>query len=150
MRIKYHTQRSIFDNYAEHQIGRELFSISCILDEHPEIYEIASKDLVRVCKATGREGLTVESVLRCAILKQYRQLSYEELAFHLEDSKSFESFARLNGKIPKKSSLQKTISLISADSWESINQLLLKYALIKQVEDGCSLPVNNQLNEAEH
>jgi hypothetical protein len=28
-------------------------------------------------------------VLRCALLKQQRQLSYEELAFHLEDSASF-------------------------------------------------------------
>jgi hypothetical protein len=26
---------------------------------------------------------------RCALLKQHRQLSYEELAFHLEDSASF-------------------------------------------------------------
>jgi IS5 family transposase len=32
-------------------------------------------------------------VLRCAILKQYRQLSYQELAFHLEDSTSFRAFA---------------------------------------------------------
>src|SRR3954462_3042530 len=28
-------------------------------------------------------GLPAEAVLRCALLKQYRQLSYEELAFHL-------------------------------------------------------------------
>jgi IS5 family transposase len=34
-------------------------------------------------------------VLRCALLKQQRQLSYEELAFHLEDSASFRAFARL-------------------------------------------------------
>jgi hypothetical protein len=31
-------------------------------------------------KETGREGLPAESVLRCALLKQHRQLSYEELA----------------------------------------------------------------------
>jgi IS5 family transposase len=33
--------------------------------------------------------------LRSALLKQYRQLSYKELAFHLEDSASFRAFARL-------------------------------------------------------
>src|SRR6516225_7457369 len=44
---------------------------------------------------TGRHGLPAEAVLRCALLKQYRQLSYEELAFHLEDSASFRAFARL-------------------------------------------------------
>jgi IS5 family transposase len=31
---------------------------------------------------TGRRGLPAETVLRCALLKQQRQLSYEELAFH--------------------------------------------------------------------
>ncbi|OBP74995.1 hypothetical protein BAE39_31285 [Mesorhizobium loti] len=40
-------------------------------------------------------GMPAEAVLRCAILKQYRQLSYQELAFHLEDSASFRAFARL-------------------------------------------------------
>ena len=35
-------------------------------------------------KATGRQGLPAEAVLRRALLKQYRQLSYQELAFHLE------------------------------------------------------------------
>ena len=44
---------------------------------------------------TGRLGLQAEAVLRYALLKQYRQLSYEELAFHLEDSASFRAFARL-------------------------------------------------------
>jgi IS5 family transposase len=46
-------------------------------------------------KETGREGPPAESVLRCAVLKQHRQLSSQELAFHLEDSTSFRAFARL-------------------------------------------------------
>ena len=52
-------------------------------------------------------------MLRCAILKQQRQLSYEELAFHLEDSASFRAFARLPLVwLPKKSVLHRTISSI--------------------------------------
>jgi transposase, IS5 family len=46
-------------------------------------------------KATGRQRLPAEAVLRCALLKQHRQLSYQELAFHLEYSASFRAFARL-------------------------------------------------------
>jgi len=46
-------------------------------------------------RETGRLGLPAEAVLRCAPLKQHRQLSYQELAFHLEDSASFRAFARL-------------------------------------------------------
>ncbi|CCV09189.1 hypothetical protein MESS2_880019 [Mesorhizobium metallidurans STM 2683] len=34
-------------------------------------------------------------MLRCALLKQHSQLSYQELAFHPEDSASFRAFARL-------------------------------------------------------
>ena len=33
--------------------------------------------------------------MRCGLLKQHRQLSYEELAFHLDDSASFRAFTRL-------------------------------------------------------
>ena len=64
-------------------------------------------------RETGRRGLPAESVLRCAPLKQQRQLSYEELAFHLEDSASFRAFARLPlAWSPKKSVLHCTISAI--------------------------------------
>jgi IS5 family transposase len=54
------------------------------------------------------EATPAESVLRCAHLKQHRQLSYEELAFHLENSASFRAFARLPMSwTPKKSVLHK-------------------------------------------
>ena len=51
------------------------------------------------------------------MLKQVRQLSYKELAFYLEDSGSFEAFARLpQGVVPKKKSgLQNNISRINKD-----------------------------------
>jgi transposase, IS5 family len=63
-------------------------------------------------------------VLRCALLKQQRQLSYEELAFHLEDSASFRAFARLPlAWSPKKSVLHQTI--IRPESWEAVNRAVL-------------------------
>ena len=78
---------------------------------------------------TGRRGLPAEAVLRCAVLKQLRQLSYQELAFHLEDSASFQAFARLpHAWSPKKSVLHQTISAIRAETWEQINRALLTSA----------------------
>lgn len=150
MRIKSNPQGSIFDYFGEHKLGEELKAISKILDEHPEIYELAAPDLIRVkIKGTGRKGLTVESVVRCAILKQHRQLTYEELSFHLEDSQSFRTFARLDGKCPKKSVLQKTITLIKGTTWEQINRLLLKLALIKKIEDGNKIRVDSTVTESD-
>ena len=75
--------------------------------------------------------------MRCGLLKQHRQLSYEELAFHLEDSASFRAFARLPLMwTPKKSVLHMTISAIQAETWEAINRILLASARQEKVETG--------------
>ena len=99
-------------------------------------------------KPTGRDGLPAESVLRCALLKQYRQLSYQELAFHLSDSASFRAFARLPLHwCPKKSVLQETISAISARTWERINRCLLASASETKVETGTLLRLDSTVTE---
>ena len=150
MRIKSNPQYSIFNYFGEHKLGKELSAISKLLDEHYELYDLAAGDLIRVnIKETGRRGLNVESVVRCAILKQHRQLTYDELTFHLEDSQSFQAFARLDGKTPKKSVLQKTITLIKSETWEKINQKLLEVALIKKVENGNKIRIDSTVTEAD-
>lgn len=94
--------------------------MSLWLDQHGDLLGLVAKDLLGVgVKATGRQGLPAEAVLRCALLKQYRQLTYQELAFHLEDSASFRAFARLPWSwTPQKSVLHKTISAIRPETWE--------------------------------
>lgn len=103
MRETHNAQASIFDCYAKHEIGNQLAMMSDILDNSGEVINWVQSDLTdERAQPTGRTGLPVESVLRCAILKQVRQLSYKELAFYLEDSGSFRSFARLpQGVVPK-------------------------------------------------
>ena len=96
----------------------------------------------RTCAGTGSRrpgatGLPAEAVLRCALLKQHRQLSYQELAFHLEDSASFRAFARLpQSWSPQKSVLHQTISAIRAETWEQINRALLASAGAEKLERG--------------
>lgn len=138
MRQERTVQASIFDVFAGHEIGRELKAMSEWLDAHRTLLGLVAEDLRRDgVRATGRQGLPAEAVLRCALLKQYRQLSYEELAFHLEDSASFRAFARLPwGWSPKKSVLQKTISAIRAETWEAINRTLLANAKAEKLEEG--------------
>ena len=115
-------QASIFDLFAGHEIGCELKAMSQWLDEHRALLSLVAEDLRQDgVKETGRQGLPAEAVLRCALLKQYRQLSYQEPAFYLEDSMSFRAFARLPWSwSPKKSVLHKTISAIRAETWEEI------------------------------
>ena len=139
MRNKRITQTSIFEtDYVDHQIGRELAAISAWLDNQPQWLDRVARDLSPTGRSTfGREGVSVETVLRCAVLKQYRQVGYRELVFLLKDSRSFQHFVRLDPlKVPGKSALQGLISRISADTWESMNQALIKLAQAAGVEPG--------------
>ena len=150
MREKRTIQCSIFERYAEHEIGRELQAMSDWLDLQPELLDWVDIDLrTRPVAATGRKGLTTESVLRCAILKQYRQLSYDDLAFCLLDSLSCQSFARLTTEwLPKKAALQSVISAISDVTWERINQRLLQCACKARVEKGDMLRIDSTVTDA--
>jgi IS5 family transposase len=143
-------QATIFDVFAEHEIGRELKAVSQWLDEHRWLLSLVIGDLRRHgIQETGRHGLAAEAVLRCALLKQYRQLSYEELAFHLEDSASFRAFARLPlGWLPKKSVLHNTISAISAASWEAINRAVVSSARQEKLESGTMVRIDSTVTEA--
>jgi IS5 family transposase len=138
MREKRISQLSIFHTMPRNEVARELEAISRVLDDNPGIYEFVYQDMVRAKRAdTGREGMTAEQVLRCAILKQYRNLSYEELAFHLEDSQSFRAFSRLRmGQRPGVSTLQENIKELRPGTWEAVNGLLVRYAEAQRIEKG--------------
>ena len=150
MRRERTIQASIFDLFAGHGIGRELKAMSGWLDENPALAALVAKDLRRLgVKETGRQGLPAESVLRCALLKQHRQLGYEKLAFHLEDSASFRAFARLPlSWTPKKSVLHKTIGAIRAGTWEAINRTVLASARSEKMETGGVIRIDSTVTAA--
>ncbi|MER8792573.1 ISNCY family transposase [Mesorhizobium sp. M0983] len=150
MRQERTVQASIFDLFAAHEIGHELKAMSHWLDERRDLLGLVARDLGRHgVKATGRQGLPAEAVLRCALLKQYRQLTYQELAFHLEDSASFRAFARLPWSwSPQKSVLQKTISAIRPETWEEINRALLSNARQAKLEDGTVVRLDSTVTSA--
>src|ERR1700757_4152091 len=143
-------QATLFDIFATHEIGRELKQISQWLDQHRPLLRLVSSDLCRDgLRETGRHGLPAEAVLRCALLKQYRQLSYQELAFHLEDSASFRAFARLPlSWSPQKSVLQKTVTAIRPETWEQINRALLSGARQANLEDGAVVRLDSTVTSA--
>ena len=67
MRQERTVQASIFDLFAEHEIGRELKAMSEWLNEHGDLLGLVARDLRRHgLRQTGREGLPAEAVLRCA------------------------------------------------------------------------------------
>ena len=136
MRTKRTHQMSIYEAFSKHEIGRELKAVSDWLDGHLDTLDWVSADVQRAqLKPTGRNGMSIESILRCGILKQHRQWTYEELAFHVADSATAAAFVRLpNSLSPTDSALQAVIGLIRAETWERINQALVKDALSRRIE----------------
>ena len=127
-------QASLFDNYSKHEFGIQLEALSRVLDGHTEILTLIKKDLIdNSVKNVGRNGLSVESVFRCLLLKQQLQVSYEQLSFHLSDSMSYRTFTRLpEGWSPKRSVLQSTIRSIRPETLKKVWEVLS----IKWIKEG--------------
>jgi IS5 family transposase len=150
MRQERTVQATIFEVFAGHQIGCELKAISGWLDGQRTLISLVASDLRREgLRQTGRRGLPAETVLRCALLKQQRQLSYEELAFYLEDSASFRAFARLPlAWSPRKSVLHRTISALRPETWEAVNRALIAVARQDKLEEGAMVRVDSTVTAA--
>jgi IS5 family transposase len=151
MRHKFNPQMNLFSPIMRSSIVKELEQISKVLDATPTVMDRVFKDLTATHRSdTGRKGMTAEQVLRCAILKQYRELTYEEMAFHLEDSDAFRSFARLDmGQYPSKSILQENIKAITEETWEAIHCDILEYAVRERIEKGRTIRVDSTAVETD-
>jgi transposase, IS5 family len=75
MRQERTVQATLFEVFAQHEIGCELKAMSRWLDGQRALISLVADDLRRQeVRETWRRGLPAESVLRCALLKQQRQL----------------------------------------------------------------------------
>lgn len=147
------SQRSLFDQAIHLLIGvfkpsRRLTKMSAIIDANPDILAAVHADLTRDSSDSGSFGMSSERVLRCAVLKQYKQYSYRELWGRLKDGVSFRWFTRFYSEpIPHYTTLQKAIKSIKAETWARINETLLVYAREKKLEKGRSLRVDTTVVE---
>ena len=140
MRKKNQKQMPLMPSDIEHPRAKELDRISRILNSIPTITDMVLQDLIHGVRnrRCGAQGMTAEQVLRSAIIKQTEGFSYEELAFHLIDSRTYRNFCRIGiaHKGFKKSALCKNIKSIFPETWESINRLLTAYGDDKKIEKG--------------
>jgi IS5 family transposase len=141
MRKKSKKQMPLMQPAVDHPRAFELETISHILDENPTISELVLQDLCRGKRRQrrcGANGMTAEQVLRAGIVKQMFGFTYEELAFHIVDSKSLRRFMLIGiaDKGYKKSVLCKTVKAISPETWEAINKVLAHYAQDEKIEKG--------------
>ena len=150
MRQKRTAQASLYELFADHDLGRELQTMSDWLDAHREVLTPVMNCLCRHgLKPTGRRGLSAETVLRCAVLKQHRQLTYAALAFPLEDSASLQAFARLpRNECPKKSALRRVITAIQPATWESVHRALMETAAETRIEPAQRIRIDSTVTDS--
>ena len=144
MRRNREHQRPLSGLWPDHRLAQELRAVSKILDDNPSILELVLHDLCdTAASGLGAPGLSAEQVLRAAILKNWKQLAYTQLAFLLNDSQCYRRFARLSFHwTPSASCLQENISRIQAATWQQINRLLVQWAARQGLERGRKIRVD--------
>lgn len=142
MREKQQKQMPLMDLPTGHPKEIELEMISRILDETSTIYDHVLQDLNGGLKVernrTGANGMSAEQVTRVAIVMKLFNFTYEDLAFHISDSRSLRRFCRIGifDKPFKKSALHENIKRLRPETWEFISLDLLAYAKDNDIEKG--------------
>jgi len=140
LREKHEKQRSLVVPAVEDPIAKELVGIRAILDDNPTAVDLVAQDLVAggTSALVGRPGMSAERVLRALVLKKVRGLTYDELEFHLKDSRTFRWFVGfgLDEPPPSGSTLQANIARIQPATLQKINETLCLWARRCGVEDG--------------
>jgi transposase, IS5 family len=147
MRQTIRQQLSFVEPIINHEHARELKMISHILNNCPGIAELVYADLIRELAdpKAGRDGMmSGEQVYKALTIKQMNSFSYEELAFHLLDSKTYRSFCGFGfgDEVPSSSTLQRDIKKIRPETLEAINRIVIKYAREMGIETGRTVRVD--------
>lgn len=125
---------------AAHAHVHELAAMKAVLDAHPEVAGWVHHDLTRHLKkpGAGREGLSAYLILRALVLKQTLQLSYDKLAFTLQDSTAYRAFCGLGiaDGDPKSSALQRGIKLVRPETLERLHWVVVEHAREAGIEKG--------------
>jgi IS5 family transposase len=147
MRNRIHQQSSLVESQITHEHGKELKEIARLLADHPALFDLVHADLVRGLRhpEKGRKGrMSAEQVFKVLLIKQMNGFSYEQLAFHLEDSRSYRVFCGFGfaDRIPSRTALQRDIKRIRPETLETINRVLLAAGAEEKIEQGRKVRVD--------
>jgi transposase, IS5 family len=116
----------------------EFALLDTILTMHPEIYELVRSDFsAHARKSLGRkDSPTIEQILRGALYKEMKHLTYRELEYAQHDSRICALFIKLDGRSPISFAVwQKYISTIKAETLEKVMIAINKIAQAEGLED---------------
>lgn len=122
----------------------ELFLMDKILENNPDIIMQAAACFPKARDErdapVGRDGMTLEQIVRCAIYKFHKGLTWRGLSEHTEDSKKGRVFMKMAfGRYFSHQTLQENISKINCEVLEQIHLAVCKHAIELDVENGKSV-----------
>jgi len=132
-------------------LSPELAVMDTILNQHPEIYEMVKKDITmgEESSSFGRQDKpTVEQIVRAAIYKEMKSLTYRELEYVQHDSRMCSIFIKLDDRKPFSfKAYQKYISRISGESLNKVMIAINKIGIGEGLEDGKSIRTDSTVVE---
>ncbi len=116
-------------NKIVREYRREYKVVGEILDKHPEILDMAHRDLAKLDKAISRRGrkatFTSENLLRAILVMQREGLDYREASVRIAESETLQDFCRLRRKRTIDFTLlNKAFGAIRPETWEMMNHVL--------------------------
>lgn len=83
----------------------------------------------------GSHGMSARQVLCMALIKQMEGHSYRDLPLRVEDSVCLRKFAGYEfNMVPQKSALQANISAIREQTWQLINDAIVRFGMKQQID----------------
>jgi len=134
-------------------LDTELALIDVVLEKHPEFYELVAEDIQGANKNNelGRkDGPSVEQVVRAAIYKELKQLSYTDLEYAQYDSRICAVFIKLDIRKPFSSEVfYKYISRVSEEGLTKLMVAINKVALSEGLEDAERIRMDTTVVESD-
>ncbi len=116
----------VIDQLLDHRVDIILLAASCFPFAHDE-----------TTARIGRDGMTLEQVVRGVIYKQHKRLTYRELSEHTEDSKKGRYFMKMGNRTYfSHQALQENIARITSEVSKEIFVAVTGYGLALGVDDG--------------
>ncbi len=127
-------------------------NIHSTLEQNPAVTDLVHEDLTRGEKKLKRnvEGVSSESILRLAIVQQIEQLSFRATIVRVDDSEMLSFFCRFYDDPVISHSMYSTLyNMITPETWEQINELIVRFARDKKGFKGKHLRIDTTAVESD-
>lgn len=153
MRTPFRPQQVLTAPRRTHARAADLAAINALLEDTPRLAELVAADLPHAAGTStehGRPGMSGEQVLRASFVKSMEDASYDELAFHIDDSQTYRWFCGIAwGETgPSAATLQENIRRVKPATWEAVNVVLVGKAVALGVETGSKTRIDCTVTKA--